>query len=232
MNNYQNVGQYNFTPEALSLAGVARLAYIRKVYSFFGLAILAGIGGAIVSIQTGLVMAMAGSPIIGLILFIGAVWVAGRQADNPVLAIPLLSLSAFVSGLVASPLIFYVAGTQGIGAVYSAALLTTTVFTGLTVYTWVSKKDFSYMGASLMIGLFLLIGVGLVNMFVQSSTLALASSIVAVILFSGFILFDTSRILRQPHLVPPTLAALSLYMSFFNLFLSILQIIGIGGRDD
>jgi len=216
----------------MSLVGEARLAYIRKVYSFFGLAILAGVGGAVVSIQSGLVLAIAGSPFIAFILLMASIWFAGRHADNQTLAIPLLSLSAFISGLAASPLIFWVAGTQGIGAVYSAALLATTVFSGLTLYTWVSKKDFSYMGASLMIGLFLLIGVGLVNLFVASSTLALASSIVAVILFSGFILYDTSRILRQPHLVPPTLAALSLYLDFFNLFMSILQIIGLTGSSD
>jgi modulator of FtsH protease len=232
MNNYQNIGQFNFTPEALSLAGEARLAYIRKVYSYFGLAIAAAIGGVLVSLNTSLVYFFANSPIISLILMLGTVWFASRSADNPATALPTLTLATFVSGAVVSPMIFLVAGAQGFGAVYSAALLTGTVFGGLTLYTWVSKKDFSYMGASLMIGLFLVIGVALVNMFVQSSTLSLAGAIVSVILFSGFILYDTSRILRQPHLVPPTLAALSLYLDFLNLFMAILRIVGIGGSSD
>lgn len=232
MNNYQNIGQYNFTPEALSLAGEARLAYIRKVYTYFGLAIAAAIGGVLVSINTGVVLFFASSPIISILLLLGTVWFAGRSAENPATALPTLVLATFLSGMVVSPLIYMIAGTQGLDAVYTAALLSGMVFGGLTLYTWVSRKDFSYMGASLMIGLFLVIGVGIVNIFVQSSTLSLASAIVSVVLFSGFILYDTSKILRQPHLIPPTLAALSLYLDFLNLFMAILRIVGIGGSSD
>jgi modulator of FtsH protease len=229
MNNYQNVGQYTFTPEALSLAGEARLAYIRKVYSYFGLAIAAAIGGSLLSMNTGLVVFFGTSPIISLILFFGAFFLASRSAENPAAALPTLVGATFVSGLVMSPAIYAVANGYtgaGPGAIYSALLLTATVFSGLTLYTWVSKKDFSYMGASLTIGLFLLIGVMLVNMFIQSSTLSLAASVVSVVIFSGFILYDTSRILRHPHLLPPTLAALSLYLDFLNLFMALLRIFG------
>lgn len=232
MNNYQNIGQFDFTPEALSLVGEARLAYIRKVYTYFALAVATGIGGTLLAINTSLVFFFAGSPIISLILFIGIVWWASRSAENPTTALPTLAAATFVSGLVISPVIYAVAGMQGPGVIYSALTLTACVFGGLTLYTWISRKDFSYMGASLMIGLFLIIGVGIVNMFVQSSTLSLASAIVSVVLFSGFILYDTSRILRQPHLVPPTLAALSLYLDFLNLFMAILRIFGIGSSDD
>jgi len=232
MNNYQNIGQYDFTPEALSLAGEARLAYIRKVYTYFALGIGAGILGVLVSINSSLVFFFASSPWISLFLMIGVFILASRSAENPTTAVPMLAAATFVSGLVISPMIYLVAGTQGMGAIYSALTLTACVFGGLTMYTWVTKKDFSYMGASLTIGLFLIIGVSLVNMFVQSSTLSLASAIVSVVLFSGFILYDTSRILRQPHLVPPTLAALSLYLDFLNLFMAILRIVGIGSSDD
>jgi modulator of FtsH protease len=232
MNNYQNVGQYTFTPEAMSVVGEARMAYIRKVYTYFALAVATGIGGTLLAVNTSLVFFFATSPFISLILFLGIVWFAGRSAENPTTALPTLAAATFVSGMVISPMIYLVAGTQGMGAIYSALTLTACVFGGLTLYTWVSRKDFSYMGASLMIGLFLVIGVGIVNMFVQSSTLSLAGAIVSVVLFSGFILYDTSRILRQPHLVPPTLAALSLYLDFLNLFMAILRIVGIGGSSD
>jgi modulator of FtsH protease len=232
MNNYQNIGQFDFTPEALSLVGTARLAYIRKVYTYFGLAIAIGIGGTLLSINTGIVYTIAAHPIISLIAFMLTVFIASRSAENPATALPTLAGATFVSGLAISPLIFLVAGAQGTGAIYTALTLTASVFAGLTIYTWVSRKDFSYMGASLMIGLFLIIGIGIVNLFVQSSTLSLASAIVSVVLFSGFILYDTSRILRHPHLMPPTLAALSLYLDFLNLFMAILRIVGIGSSDD
>ncbi len=117
------------------------------------------------------------------------------------------------------------------GSIYDALILSGSIFGGLTLYTFVSKKDFSYMGASLSIGLFMLIGVMVVNMFVQSSSLDLGISIIGVIIFSGFILVDTSRILKRAHEVPPTLAALSLYLDFLNLFMMLLRIMGAGGRD-
>jgi FtsH-binding integral membrane protein len=81
------------------------------------------------------------------------------------------------------------------------------------------------MGASLMIGLFMVIGVSLVNLFVQSTTMDLALSAIIVILFSGFILYDTSRILKNAHEIPPTLAALNLYLDFLNLFMAILRLL-------
>jgi FtsH-binding integral membrane protein len=86
------------------------------------------------------------------------------------------------------------------------------------------------MGASLTIGLFMVIGLMFVNFFVQSTTLDLGLSIIGVIIFSGFILVDTSRILRRAHEIPPTLAALNLYLDFLNLFLMLLRLLS-GGRN-
>ena len=76
----------------------------------------------------------------------------------------------------------------------------------------------------------MVIGASLVNLFVQSSSLDLALSIIVVLLFSGFVLFDTSRILKRAHEMPPTLGALSLYLDFLNLFMALLNILG-GRRD-
>lgn len=235
MNNYQNVGNYEFTPEAISLIGEAKVAYVRKVYSYFGLGLLGGVAGSLVAMNTSLVFFFASSPFIGLLLFLGIVFMASRASANPTTALPMLVAATFVSGLVISPTLFAIAnGYTGAGpnAIYTALLMTVTVFAGLTAYTWISKKDFSYMGASLMIGLFMLIGVSVANIFLQSSTLALAASFVGVIIFSGFILYDTSRILRQPHVVPPAMAALSLYLNFLNLFMMLLHIVGIGSNDE
>ena len=86
------------------------------------------------------------------------------------------------------------------------------------------------MGASLTIGLFMVIGVMIVNFFVQSATLDLGLSIIGVIIFSGFILVDTSRIFKRAHEIPPSLAALNLYLDFLNLFLMILRLLS-GGRN-
>jgi FtsH-binding integral membrane protein len=134
-----------------------------------------------------------------------------------------------------SPLLFviasgYVKGT-GPGLIYNALFLTILIFAALTTYVFVSKKDFSYMGATLTIGIFMVFGALIVNMFVHSSSLDLALSIIIVILFSGFVLFDTSRILKRAHEIPPTLGALSLYLDFMNIFLALIRILGGGRRD-
>jgi len=104
------------------------------------------------------------------------------------------------------------------------------IFGGLTAYVWLTKKDFSYLGASLTIGLFLIIGISIINLFIGSSVMSMTLSIVSVLLFSGFILYDTSVILRNAMAIPPTLAALNLYLDFLNLFLSLLRILGGSNR--
>jgi modulator of FtsH protease len=233
MNNF---GQpvYSFTPEALQLVGEARLAYVRKVYTYFLVAIGSAAFGTLLAFQSDLAISFARAPFIAIIALFGSVWFAGRSANNPSLAVPTLGVATFISGLVVAPTLYviahgYVRGMT-VATIYDALLLSSSTFVGLTTYAWLSKKDFSYLYASLMIGFWMVLGVMIINMFVQSSSVDLGVSIIGAILFSGFILADTSRILRRAHEIPPTLAALNLYLDFLNLFMFILRILG-GGRD-
>ena len=226
---------YSFTPEALQLVGAARLAYVRTVYSYFLIAVGSAIAGALIAMNTDLGFSFARSPFIGIIVFFGAFWFASRSANNPSRAVPTLSIATFVSGLFVAPLLYaithnYIRGAST-GTIYDALILSGSIFAGLTLYTFVSKKDFSYMGASLTIGLIMIIGLMFLNIFMHSSTLDLALSAVGGIIFSGFILYDTSRILQRAHEIPPTLAALNLYLDFLNLFLMLLRLLGGRGRD-
>jgi modulator of FtsH protease len=233
MNNFGNP-VYSFTPEALQLAGEAKLAYVRKVYSYFLIAVGSAITGALLAMNSDLAFSFAHAPFIGIIAFFGSMWFATRSANNPSRAVPTLSIATFISGLFVAPMLYmiahgYIRGTST-GTIYDALILSGSIFAGLTLYTFVTKKDFSYLAASLSIGVFMLFGVMLINIFVHSTSIDLAVSIIGVIIFSGFILVDTSRILRRAHEVPPTLAALSLYLDFLNLFMFILRILGAGGR--
>ncbi len=220
---------YNFTPEAMTLVGEARLAYIRKVYSYFALGIAAAIGGSLLAMNTGLVFFAVAHPFIGLIAFFGMVIFASSSASNPARAVPTLLGFTFVSGVFISPTLYaiahgYIPGADT-GVIYDALFLTSLIFGALTAYVFITKKDFSYMGASLTIGLFMLIGVSIINIFVGSTTMDLALAAITVIIFSGFILYDTSRILRNAHEIPPTLGALSLYLDFLNIFMALLRIL-------
>jgi modulator of FtsH protease len=90
----------------------------------------------------------------------------------------------------------------------------------------VSRKDFSFLGGGLMIALFTLLGLGIVSIFFHTETLSLAFASLAVAVFSGFIFYDTSRILRHAGQMSPITAALSLYLDFYNLFMALLRLLG------
>ncbi|MBS1904549.1 MAG: Bax inhibitor-1/YccA family protein [Bacteroidetes bacterium] len=227
---------FQFTPDALALVGKARLAYVRKVYSYFTAGILAAIGGSILAMNSSLVFIAAQHRIILFIVYIGAFFLAQSSADKPARAVPTMILFTFISGVVLSPLLYAIAHSlipgTGPGVIYNALILTGTVFAGLTAYVFVTKKDFSYLGATLTVGLFVIMGAILLNIFMHSSSLDFAISIVGTIIFAGFVLVDTSLILKRAIEIPPTSAALKLYLDFLNLFLFILRILmGSRSRD-
>ena len=136
-----------------------------------------------------------------------------------------------VSGLLIGPAIAYAEfkASQGLGLsmhpVRDAGLLTTAAFVGLSAYTLASKRDFSYMGGFLFSGLIVLIGAGILNLFLGSSVLGVATAGVGVILFLGFILYDTSNILRGNR-DDAVGDALNLYLDVLNIFLDILRLFG------
>lgn len=95
-----------------------------------------------------------------------------------------------------------------------------------------TKKDFSFMGKFLLVGIILLIVASLANIFLQIPAMTLALSGVGVLLFSGFILYDVSRIVTGGE-TNYVMATLSLYMSIYNLFTSLLQLLmGLMGSND
>ena len=105
------------------------------------------------------------------------------------------------------------------------------IFLGLSGYALTSKRDFSFMGGFLFAGMMVLVLAMVANIFLQMPALALAVSGGIILVMSGFILFDTSRILRGGE-TNCIMATYGLYLSIFNIFISLLQILGIMGGDD
>ena len=105
------------------------------------------------------------------------------------------------------------------------------IFLGLSGYALTSKRDFSFMGGFLFAGMMVLVLAMVANIFLQMPALALAVSGGIILVMSGFILFDTSRILRGGE-TNYIMATYGLYLSIFNIFISLLQILGIMGGDD
>ncbi|WJH36805.1 Bax inhibitor-1/YccA family protein [Paenibacillus sp. CC-CFT747] len=135
----------------------------------------------------------------------------------------------FISGITLYPTIAYYASTGGAGIVTSAFVVTTVVFAGLTLYAYLSKRDFTFLGGFLMIGLLALVGFSLVGMFTGGfgGTLGMTLAFFGVVIFSGYILYDISQYKHglTEEMIP--LAVLNLYLDFINLFLSLLRLFGL-----
>lgn len=108
---------------------------------------------------------------------------------------------------------------------------TAAIFLGLSAYAVSSKRDFSFMGGFVMVGMFVVIGAMVANIFLQIPLLSLGLSAGIILLMSAFILMQTGAIVRGGE-TNYIMATYSLYLSFFNIFISLLQILGFAGGDD
>jgi hypothetical protein len=110
--------------------------------------------------------------------------------------------------------------------VLQALLITLGVFFGLTLFTWQSKYDFSGMAPFLFGGLIALLMTGMVGLFIPfSQTMDLIYAIGGTLLFSGYIVYDTYNINNRLSPDEYIMGAISLYLDFLNLFLSILRLL-------
>ncbi len=105
------------------------------------------------------------------------------------------------------------------------------IFLALSGYVLTTKRDFSFMGGFLMVGIIVAVLAMVANIFLQIPALSLALSAAIILIMSGFILFDTSRIIHggETNYINATV---SLYLSLYNIFVSLLHLLGIFGGDD
>ena len=168
--------------------------------------------------------------ILELVMLVSAFFLRRRKA----VSYTFLYVFTFISGITLYPIVAHYLATAGANTVISAFGTTTTVFTGLAIYASKTKRNFSYLGGFLMAALLALVAISIFNIFWPlSSTGMLAYSFIGVMVFSGYILFDINQMKRygvSAENVP--LMALSLYLDFINLFLSILRIFGILSKND
>jgi FtsH-binding integral membrane protein len=222
-------GSYGMEPVAR--AGVSeRMSFIRKVYALFFVATLFAVGGVGLGLSFPPLRVFAFQhPLVMFFVMIGGVM--GAQAVRHVRGVNLLALFGFttLTGVVISPLIAVLA-IYNPGSILSAGVLTVGIFGGLTAYVFISKRDFSFMRGMVTVGLIVVILAGLVNLFVGSGALGFAIAAAALLLFSGFVLYDTSNIIRRYPVNEYVAGALSLYLDAFNIFLALLRILNAGRR--
>jgi modulator of FtsH protease len=129
-----------------------------------------------------------------------------------------------------SILSMYMALPNGPGIIATAFGGTALIFLGLSGYALVSKTDFSFMGGFLFAGMMVVLVAMVASLFLHMPALSLAVSGGIILLMSGFILFDTSRI-KNGYETNYIMATYGIYLSIFNLFISLLQILGIMSDD-
>ncbi len=205
-----------------------QLSFLQKVYSLFLLGLVAAFGGSVVTLSNqDFALAVLAHFWIGLILFLGLFFVCTAVRKIPGVNVAALLAFTFVSGVFITPAILVAVMRTGgsYEVVYEAAAITGSIFVGLTAYTFITKKDFSFLGGIVSVGLWAVIGLAVILSFFHSEAGNLALAWVTSVLFSLFILYDTSRVMQTHESDEYVSAALSLYLDFLNLFLAILRIL-------
>lgn len=204
--------------------------FLKQTYQLFAGSLLAATIGAYI----GLGMAPAikswywGLVILEFILLFG-VYMTKKKAGINLL---MLFGFTFMSGLTLTPLLSNIlAMPSGAGIVANAFMLTTVIFGGLSIYAMTTKTSYMEMGKGLFIALIVVVIGSIINIFLGSPILQIIISSVAAILFSAFILYDTQNIINGNYETPVE-GAIALYLDFLNLFVSLLQILGILSSDD
>jgi modulator of FtsH protease len=180
-------------------------------------------------------MALAMPPMAYMVALIAAMvlgmFVLPRTA-NSAAGIGVIFLITGLMGFgLGSVLHLYLALPKGPEIIATAFGGTGVIFLGLSGYALTTKRDFSFMGGFLFAGMMVVVIAMLANIFFALPALALAVSAGIILLMSGFILFDTSRIIHGGE-TNYIMATYGLYLSIFNIFISLLQILGAMSGDD
>jgi modulator of FtsH protease len=205
---------------------------LRNTYMLLALTMVPTVVGAYIGVATTSVI--VGSPFLSFFLMLGAV--IGLQFGiaayrNSVVGIGLLLLMTGLLGWFLGPLLNHaLAMKNGMQLVGYAAAGTGAVFFGMATIATVTKRDFSFMGKFLFVGMIALLVAMVANMFLQIPALALAISTLVIVVFSLFLLHDLSRIVTGGE-TNYVMATTGVYISLLNIFTSLLQILTGGGRD-
>jgi FtsH-binding integral membrane protein len=200
---------------------------LRNTYMMLALTMIPTVIGALIGTSMNLSF-MAEHPIMSSLLMFGVMMgmlFAVTALRNSVWGIVALLGFTFVAGVFLGPILQVALHLKnGAQLVGMAAGGTSIIFFSLATIATTTKKDFSFMGKFLFIGLILLVVASLANMFFQIPALALTISAIAVMIFSAYILYDVSQIVHGGE-TNYVMATLSLYLDIYNLFVNLLQLL-------
>lgn len=202
---------------------------LRNTYALLSMtllfsALMAGVGMAI-----GMPRGMSMVASLGALALI---WFVLPRTENSAAGLAVVFGITGLLGLGLGPMLTQYLAIPGGGRLVATALGGTgLVFLGLSAYALTTKRDFSFMGGFLFVGMMVALVAMIANLFLEIPALSLATSAVIVLLMSGMILFDTSRIIHGGE-TNYVRATVSLYLDIYNLFVSLLHLLTAFGGDE
>ena len=205
---------------------------LRNTYWLLALSLVPTVLGAWVGVSTGIMAAMGNgmSLIVFLVGAFGFMFAIEKTKHSSTGVVMLLGFTFFM-GLMLSRLLVVILGFKnGSSLIMTAFGGTAVVFFAMASLATVIKRDLSGMGKFLFVGAIMLLVAGIVNVFLQSSALMLTLSVVAIGLFSAFMLYDLKRVIDggETNYISATLA---IYLDIYNVFQSLLALLGIFGGE-
>jgi modulator of FtsH protease len=201
---------------------------LRNTYWLLALSMLPTVAGAMVGMSLNFIALFKAAPIMTpLLMFgvmIGSLFVV-TALRNSVWGVAALLGFTFIAGLMLTPILTVAAGFRNGGQLVAlAGGMTGVVFFAMATIATVSKKDFSFLGKFLFVGMILLIVASLANLFFAVPAVSLTISAIAVLIFSLYLLYDISNIVRGGETNYVT-ATLSVFLSLYNIFISLLNLL-------
>jgi FtsH-binding integral membrane protein len=227
MNNDSNPYAMNQAVPAAQAAVAERAAFLQRTYTWLLMGIL-GFCATMWSVETvpfmqQLSFSIASNPLIAIVLMIGGAWAVHAVAERAPINAFAFAAYVVLFGLLIGPWVM-IAGSQGGSIVTQAAMITSVIFLGLTIYVFISGKDFSFLGGVLSIVLFAMLAIALCA-WLFGLNVGVWFSILGAMLFSGYILYDTSRILLHYPTTAHVAAAAVLFVDVVLLFKYILMML-------
>ncbi len=225
MNRYEQViAQPRARTGAVSINKV-----LRQTYMLLSMTLLFS------ALMSGVAMAIGVGPGMALAANIGAlalIWFVLPRTANSAAGLGVVFGITGLLGLGLGPMLeYYLAIPGGTRLVLTALGGTGVVFLGLSAYALTTRRDFSFLGGFLFVGLIVALIAMVANIFLGIPALSLATSAVIVLIMSGLILFDTSRIVHGGE-TNYIMATIALYLDIYNLFVHLLSLLSAFSGDD
>ncbi|GAA9159299.1 Bax inhibitor-1/YccA family protein [Helicobacter pylori] len=221
---YDRANSHNAYAENSLLHESELVSFVKTTYKFFAGSLLLATIGALLGLMNFQVAVQY--KWVFFIAEIAALFGLMFSKSKPGLNLFMLFAFTSLSGVTLVPLLGMVIAKAGLGAIWQALGMTTIVFGLMSVYALKTKNDLANMGKMLFIALIVVVVCSLINLFLGSPMFQVVIAGASTILFSLYIAYDTQNIVKGMY-DSPIDAAVSLYLDFLNVFISILQIIGI-----